>query len=331
MTYPSLWTRAPRPRFTKTYNVIRSHGVGAVIPANAWTLYKDLDPAQPDWSYIDERIKALPTGHPIHIHPILNRGPKETWQRMTGNLKALVCPVLERYGDRVERFTICNELMLHGLDRQKELIQLFYDLDDDFPNLKLWFGEYGLRSKHRVQGGDGVLDVIDRVQSVASNFEGVVAIDYIDLSQSGTNNYLMGLANQFRIPGRYIREHAPETLFEWITAVESLYKSFAAPQKLSDNLAAIAQTGAKVALETSVYTGPNPSHYTEACQKIAYQALLNLAQSVDADFWHWNLCDASCSIAWQKERTDEECPGWFDRDGQVKGWARGFLKQTPQP
>lgn len=321
-----LWTRYPRDQHSLTRNLIATHGIGAVIPADAWWLYEDLNPDTPRWDYIDERIDSLPGNHPIHIHPVLNRGPHANWLAMDGQLDRFVYPVLERYGDRVTRFTIANELLLKGSGVRQQFIDLFRRLGHDFPNLKLWVGEYGLRSNQRVRGAEGIIETIHEIQSVADNFEGLIVIDYLDLTKTSSSSAVLGIKNLFHVPGRYLIEDEPVTIPGWLQALEQHSKTIVISGKLAANLKEIQLTEAKVALETSVYTGPNPTARVVAEQAYAYRRLKQMCEDVGGEFWQWNLCDESASMAWDVGRAASDCPGWFDRDGVLKDWAGELLE-----
>ena len=239
-----IWTRFPRHEYAQ--EIILSRNVGCVIGiAGLQHVYPELDPNKPRWADLDARVNAVPPGKPIHIHPILNRMPNVKLDTYIANIDEFAFPIIERYRHRVKRWTLCNELLLcsHRLNGrlvQPHVFDFYERVSNAFPELDLWIGEYGLRSIQRVHGKNGILDSLYELKAAAPTFKGLVAVDYMDLSAAGSNRYVTSL-----------KRIAPQL----------------ALGKFKEHIQHIKEkTGVQIAIETSVYTGPDPTQTLVAQQ-----------------------------------------------------------------
>ena len=314
-----IWTRYPEPRRVNTRKLISQHQIGAVVPiccvdrvyGSAWDL------SSPNWDALDERVESVPSGSPIHAHPLLNRVMEQQWESV--NVTDYIFPILDRY-PQITRWTLAQELLLRSNKSQRNVFQLYEAVGKAYPHLELWVGEYGLRSRARVYGTAGIISSIWELKAAAPNFAGFIVTEYLDFAQRIDSILTQGKSN-------WLEEHGLnlDSVESAIQALKQRYTLLTMPEKLNDAMAEISKTGVKIALETSVYTGANPTTYTVARQRIAYELLIDLCDRHGAELWHWNICDEACSMTWAAARQPTDCPGWFDREGVIKPWAVDFL------
>lgn len=315
------------PSDSVTQKIILDNGIGVIVPQSSLVyLYPDLDADNPQWDDLDQRLATIPDNQPVHCHPIISRSMQGFIRRDIEDIKRFVYPVLEKYGNRVERWTLCNELLQSPAAVQMKVISLYEDVARDFPSLKLWVGEYGLRTAHSVNGlAPPLLEL-----KAAADIEGLVFVDYMDIAVRNSNrvSWLRGLLTWAELFQGWLKSNnlSPQTVDDFIQAIELLKPEYIG-LKVEKSFKQLSTLDIKLALETSVLTGANPTEHDTAKEVLGYQVLVDLCQRYSVDFWHWNICDRAVGIPWDKDRNGTDCPGWWDRDGQLKPWAEKFFKQ----
>ena len=272
--------------------IIRKHEYGAII-TQCWIakVYPTLEPGKPNWEPLDSLLGELPGDYPVHFHPLVCRCPKEYWKQQEPILEQLIYPIIDRYQHRVKRWTLANELLLAKPETLTRTKQLYLDIGQKYPNIQLWCGDYGLRKRTRRRE---YLQHITDLKEALPNFKGTVWVDYIDLADNSDGKYWRGLKG-------FAKSLAA-------IAVDPLGKGFAAVNELE----------LQTALETNIFTGPNPSATTLAQQAEVYKAIQQRLQDTSTELWVWDILDGDCSARWLGDRYPQDCPGWFDASGVAK-------------
>ena len=263
-----IWTPFPLDDKPTTQQLVHEKEYGAIIsaaPKKVWgfTPSKDAYGNMPIYKILDKQLAQAHTLD-IHIHPLIARtkvGVKQDFERLNGRVHELGMPVVDRYADRINRWTLAQELCLCKPQLWDEIVDFYKAVRKKYPDLEIWVGDYAIRNP---LDRDGILTRIADLQGIAVGFVGA---DYVDLS------------NKKNPITQWMKVNA-------LGKVSTRRFSYLIP--FWKQLRSMGFT--KLALEHSTFATEDTPLIRSAQQGI-YNDLLALCRRHDVDYWMWNLCD----------------------------------------
>ena len=322
--YPRIWTRYPK--YNELRDIVHNLGIGAVV-ATTWSghVYPTGDYDNPDFTKLDAKLATLPDGYSnLHAHPIIAKGSNALWNEQKGQLEKICFNILDRYADRIPRWTIAAEVLVK---RNFDIVRLYEAIAAKHSKIELWVCDYGIKSYAQAMG---IVDILPFLQAI-EQFKGIVLVNYLDLRSNAVATQASQKFETFIPLGPDWKEGFPtETLADWLAILNNRIGGdflqaikIAGLDQLDRNIGLVANTGVNIALETGVITGMEPTKKEIARCIYAYKTLMAICQKHNAEMWQWNMFDRNVSLPWLG--ISEDCGGWFDMNDRPKEWCSDWL------
>ncbi len=286
-----LYTKFPAEH-RLTQQLARHHGFGAVVAAHPAKVFGRIGEEsygkEPNFSKIDEQLNLTKRLN-VHLHPVISRshmGLKKDKHLLLDRVQELGMPVVDRYADRVKRFTLCQELTHCDPELWDEIVAFYKAVRKKYPGHQLWIGDFWIRDR---MDRDGLLTRLEDLQGIATGFVGA---DYIELSRThykGVLKYAKVMGTTIPFTGRF--GYLPK-----------FWKQLHA-------------MGFKVALETAAFADED-TPLIRTAQANTYQRLFDLCKKHSVEFWPWCLADDASRDFVDSDRRPHA--GFYGADGQLR-------------